>query len=271
MLKRLILLTLFAISMAFLESAVVVYLRALYYPEGFAFPLKLLKGPILLTELIREAATMVMLITVSMMADRRRMLRFAWFIYMFAIWDIFYYVFLWLILGWPESLLTWDLLFLIPVSWVGPVLAPVINSFTMILLAGVIISADGRTAGRANGRTGGQADVRTGGQADRRTGGPVRLTGLEWSFLIIGSLITIMAYIEEYSRYMLERFSFGEWFSLSNQAEVLAHAGEFIPAGFPWWLFITGEVLFVIAIFFFWNRNLRRRGKFVPAFSLKSS
>lgn len=110
--------------MAFLESAVVVYLRAIYYPDGNLFPMKLIEGRIAVTELWREAATMVMLITVAVIVSKRAIERFAWFIYAFAIWDIFYYVFLYFLLGWPQSLLTWDILFLIPVTWTGPVLAP---------------------------------------------------------------------------------------------------------------------------------------------------
>jgi len=140
-----VLLTIFAIAMGFLESAVVIYLREIYYPEGFAFPLNIIHGKIAVTEILREAATIVMLVSVSILAARRWIIRFAWFIYLFAIWDIFYYVFLRVLLGWPESLLTWDILFLIPTTWVGPVLAPVINSLTMILLAILLIVADRRT------------------------------------------------------------------------------------------------------------------------------
>ena len=228
--NKVIIITLFGIAMGFLESAVVVYLRAIYYPEGFAFPLKIIEGPIAITEIIREAATIIMLLTVSMLASRRWILRFAWFIYLFAIWDIFYYVFLWVLLGWPEYLLTWDILFLIPTTWVGPVLAPVINSVTMILLAVVII------------RTG-------------KFKQDVRLSFTEWGCLIAGSIVTIMAYTEDYSRYMLDRFSFTEWYSLSNQTAVLAHAAEYIPGSFSWWLFLLGTCLFIIAITFFIYRN----------------
>ena len=131
--------TLFGIAMAYLESAVVVYMREIYYPEGFTFPLKMIEGRIAVTEIFREAATMVMLVTIAMIASRHAIERFAWFLYTFAIWDIFYYVFLYLLLGWPSSLMTWDILFMIPVTWTGPVLAPVINSITMILLATIII------------------------------------------------------------------------------------------------------------------------------------
>jgi len=230
---RPITITFFAIAMGFLESAVVVYLRAIYYPEGFAFPLKIIEGPIAITEIIREAATIVMLGTVSFLAARRWILRFAWFIYIFAIWDIFYYLFLWALLGWPESLLTWDILFLIPTIWVGPVLAPVINSVTMILLAVVIIRA---------------------GEIHDH----VRLSSIEWGCLIAGSLITILAYILGFSRHMLARFTFAEWFGFTNQSELLAHAAEYIPNSFNWWLFLLGELLFMIAICWFWKRYFRK-------------
>ena len=73
--------TVFAIAMGFLESAVVIYLREIYYPGGFAFPLKLIGGTLALTEILREAATMIMLLMVASIASRRAIERFAWFIY----------------------------------------------------------------------------------------------------------------------------------------------------------------------------------------------
>ncbi|MFH0762038.1 MAG: hypothetical protein V2A67_11100 [Bacteroidota bacterium] len=232
--KRLVFLlipvTLFAIAMGFLESAVVVYLREIYYPEGFSFPLKNLEAPVTYTEFFREVATLVMLVSVAWLIARAWIVRFAWFIYLFAIWDIFYYIFLWLLLGWPESLLTWDILFLIPTIWVGPVLAPVINSCTMILLAMVIIRAGIRHE-------------------------QVRLTGLAWGFLIAGALITILAYIQGYSRYMQEQFSLAEWVGSSNQTEVMAHAARYVPGDFNWLLFLTGTGLFVLAILQVIRRN----------------
>src|ERR1035437_10974400 len=100
----------FAAAMAFLESAVVVYLRALYYPEGFVFPLKMMDQQILVTEIFREAATIVMLFTIGVISTKSWISRFAVFIYAFAIWDIFYYIYLVFLLGWPPSLLTWNLL-----------------------------------------------------------------------------------------------------------------------------------------------------------------
>jgi len=118
--------------MAYLESAVVVYLRAIYYPSGFEFPLVAMPGPMVALEIGREAATVVMLLAVAMLLGRDGWERFFVFSIAFGVWDIFYYVFLWVFLRWPQSLLTWDVLFLIPVPWLGPVLAPVIVSLALI-------------------------------------------------------------------------------------------------------------------------------------------
>jgi len=223
----------FAIAMAFLESAIVVYLRAIYYPDGFIFPLKLIAGQIAITELWREVATMVMLITVAVIVSKRTIERFAWFIYAFAIWDIFYYIFLYYLLGWPSSLLTWDILFLIPVTWTGPVLAPVINSLTMILLASVIVhylSSNER----------------------------FRVSLVEWIFLIFGSLVVIYTYTEGYTRYMLTRFSINDLLSVTPKKEVMKYATGFIPVHFNWILFGVAEILFFLAIFLIIKRAKRK-------------
>lgn len=116
--------TAFAVAMGFLEATVVVYLRAIYYPTGFTFPLVSMAPQLVVAELLREAATLVMLLAPAALLSRNRLERFAWFCWAFAVWDLFYYVFLKVLLGWPESLLTWDVLFLLPTVWVGPVLAP---------------------------------------------------------------------------------------------------------------------------------------------------
>ena len=138
-LRTLLIISLFSVAMGFLESAVVVYLRDILYPGGFDFPLSPIPVDLAVTELLREVATLVMLVTIGILVSNRFSTGFAWFIYSFAIWDIFYYVFLKLLLGWPESLFTWDVLFLIPTTWTGPVLSPVLVSLSMILLALVIL------------------------------------------------------------------------------------------------------------------------------------
>jgi hypothetical protein len=219
----------FSVAMAFLESAVVVYLRALYYPEGFTFPLKLIAPEIAVTEFIRELATMVMLIGIGIIAGRKNIERFAFFIFSFAIWDIFYYVFLKLLLGWPSSLLTCDILFMIPLSWVGPVIAPVINSLTMLLLASVIIYFVEKK---------GFAQVGT----------------INWILLIIGSLIIIVSYMLEYTDFMLKHMSIAELFNYNNSEKIIKFTTEFIPARFNWILFIIGEFFHLLAIGFLYFR-----------------
>ncbi len=131
-----------SIAMAALESAVVVYLRALFYPDGFTVALKLIDQRILLIEIAREGATLVMLIGIGGLAGINFKDRFAYFLLSFAVWDIFYYVWLKAFIDWPSSVLEWDILFLIPFTWLGPVLAPVICSVTMILLAIVILRSN---------------------------------------------------------------------------------------------------------------------------------
>src|SRR4030065_1101828 len=132
-------LIIFGIAMGFLEAAVVVYLRQIYYPEGFAFPLKAMALGELSIEYLREISTIVMLFSIGIIAGRYFYDRFAYFLFCFGIWDIFYYVWLKILLNWPSSLLTWDILFLIPVVWAGPVLAPIICATTMIIFSGFIL------------------------------------------------------------------------------------------------------------------------------------
>jgi hypothetical protein len=221
--KKLIWVALFGMAFGLIECAVVVYLRELYYPEGFAFPLKMISPSIALTEVLREAGTMVLLLSVALIAGRSAISRFAWFIYAFAFWDIFYYVFLYLILGWPPSLLTWDILFLIPVNWTGPVLAPVINSLTMILLAVVILKKESQFEG-------------------------IRIKWLEWVMLLGGSLLTLFVYMEDTLHFLLGRMSFMEILNPANASTVSRFISAYIPSHFNWWLFTLSELLFLFTI-----------------------
>jgi hypothetical protein len=131
--RKLWLLFVFALAMGYLEAAVVVYLRQIFYPEGFSFPIKQISTDQAFVELGREAATVVMLLAVAFIAERTRRGRLVCFMLLFGIWDIAYYIWLRVTISWPSSLLTWDLLFLIPVIWTGPVLAPVLVSVLMIV------------------------------------------------------------------------------------------------------------------------------------------
>jgi len=136
---KLLWLTVFAITMAFVESAIVVYLRAIYYPDGFRFPLKAITDYKIVIEVLREAATVSMLLSVAFLAGKNCWERFAYFMYSFGLWDIFYYVWLRVLLNWPASLFDWDILFLIPLPWISPVIAPVSISLLMIIFS-ILIS-----------------------------------------------------------------------------------------------------------------------------------
>lgn len=131
--KKFTLIAIFGIAMAYLEAAVVVYLRMVFYPEGFQFPLKIMPISTFFIEFGREFTTIVMLVAIGYLAGKTLLERFFYFIFTFGIWDIFYYVWLKVILNWPTSLLENDLLFLIPIPWIGPVIAPIIVSLTMII------------------------------------------------------------------------------------------------------------------------------------------
>ena len=208
--------TLFSIAMGYLESAVVVYLRELYYPSGFDFPMVTLKGHIAITEIIREAATMIMLFTVACIAAESNLKRFAWFLYCFAIWDIFYYLFLKILIDWPSSLLTWDILFLIPVVWTGPVIAPLIVSFTMILLSGTILFTDIK---------------------------PVPFKA--YMLILSGAFIVFLSFILDFSAYLLQQYSFAGLFKFRLHQMILE---QYVPIRFNWWLFIAGEILILTGI-----------------------
>jgi hypothetical protein len=142
--RQLLLSFFFATAMAYLESAVVVYLRLLYYPEGFEFPLAPIPPFILWVEIGREAATIIMLYTVARFLARNAMQAFAWFCFNFAVWDLWYYGWLKIFLNWPASLLDWDVLFLIPLPWISPVLAPVLVSLALLLTALLILWRENR-------------------------------------------------------------------------------------------------------------------------------
>jgi hypothetical protein len=215
--------TLFAIAMGYLESAVVVYLREIYYPEGFAFPLKIMNMRIAVTEILREFATLVMLGSVGYIAGRSKLEKFGLFIFAFGIWDIFYYVFLKLLLGWPESLFTWDILFLLPTTWVGPVLAPAINATSMVIFGGLIwfFKSKGQLV---------QVKVR------------------EWIMLISGSLIVIWTYIEDYVSFLQKSFSLSEIFFPTETGRLIESAVTYVPQDFSWWIFWIGQLLIMAGI-----------------------
>jgi hypothetical protein len=124
----------FAAGMAWVEAACVYYLRVMvdrvepYQPDPL--PIRGILGEV---ELVREGATLLMLAMTGMLAGRTWRARLGYTAIAFGAWDILYYVFLRIISGWPASLFDWDILFLLPLPWWGPVLAPVCIASLMMV------------------------------------------------------------------------------------------------------------------------------------------
>jgi hypothetical protein len=225
----LLVVTIFSIAMGLLESAVVIYMRAILYTEGFGFPLSPVQPDLMLTELLREGATIVMLLGIGFLAGRNKSERFAWFLYSFAIWDIFYYVFLWLLIGWPSSLMTYDVLFLLPSTWIGPVITPIIISLTMMAFALLILVVN-------------------------RQKEDIKIPGISWLLLITGSLILILGFIWDYSAFIMESMTIRDIWTLPKE-QVLKLATQYIPRKFNWFLFILGELVILSGILLFYLRR----------------
>jgi hypothetical protein len=187
------LLLLFGISFGYVEAAVVVYLRTVteparlsyyaQYPPESLFPIltpvelrsanhgqlwKLLR-----IEIPREAATLIMLAAVAGAVGIDGTGMIAAFVIAFGVWDIAFYGFLKLLIGWPVSLFTWDLLFLLPVPWSGPVLAPVIVSLSMI--------------------GGGVSVLRR-----QAYGRPVQLSTGHWAGVLLGGVVILLSFTWDY-------------------------------------------------------------------------
>ena len=211
--RTLVALTLFGVAFAYVEAAVVVYLRVHYdpirrdtypqRPEGDLFPMLQVEhleqaGPqyehMLWTELGRELATMFMLAAVGLAVARSFREWLAGFMIAFGVWDIFFYVFLKLLIDWPESLLTWDILFLVPLPWVGPVISPALVAAGMIAAGVVILWREAR-------------------------GSPIRFAWFHWLAILGGALILVAAFCWDH-----KNTSAGGW-----------------PNRFNWPLFILGE------------------------------
>ena len=142
--KTFLIVVVFSIAFGYIEAAVVVYLRQIFHPDGFIFPMTVFgTGPLfkrfLLTEIGREAATIVLIFTGAWLSGHNCRQRIAYFMIIFAVWDIFYYVWLKVILDWPATIMDWDILFLMPVTWASPVLYPILISITLIVFAVAIL------------------------------------------------------------------------------------------------------------------------------------
>ncbi|MEA3316695.1 MAG: hypothetical protein U9R54_01935, partial [Bacteroidota bacterium] len=215
--KRILWITIFAITMGIFEAAIVIYLRALYYPTGFDFPLIPIDNTIAITEIIREFASLIMLLSVAILTGKNLSQRFAMFIYSFAIWDIVYYIFLKLILNWPESFFSWDILFLLPVTWTGPVISPIVISLIMILLALVI------------------------NKFNKKKHFSLIINKYECLLLIGGAFVVFLSFIWDYSKYLISNFN--EIKSVSFTDKLFNLSVKYIPQKFNWILFFVGVAI----------------------------
>ncbi len=229
---RFLWLAVFAVAMGFLEAIVVVYLRELYYPEGFGFPLKLMSPDLVTIEWIREVATLVMLAGVGIITGRNNLQRLWYALFAFGVWDIIYYVALKLLIGWPASLLTWDLLFLIPVSWLGPVLAPVLNSVTMIMMALLLVARE-------------------------ENGFYVKVRLTDWILIFSGALIILYTYLIDFLRLIFESGVLEQGKSQQAAEQLVTLITSYTPGNYRWLIFIAGEMLIVAATVSIYIRSTR--------------
>ncbi len=172
--KRFAVVIVFSIAFAYIEAAVVVYLRTIFYPDGFIFPLtdfgtSVLWNRLLLTEVGRETATIVLVFSSAWLFGRDLQQRFALFLTIFAIWDIFYYLWLKVLINWPCSVMDWDVLFLVPITWASPVLAPVLISIVLLLFAVIMLYR--------------YSCIR-----------PLKVTLLEWLGFILAALVVVVSF-----------------------------------------------------------------------------
>lgn len=202
-------LAIFAIAMAYLEAAIVVYLRELYYPGNILklFPPKLFTNFDLTVELGREAATVVMMYSIARLVNVKNATRtFAAFVFLFGVWDLFYYIWLKVLIGWPVAWLEWDILFLIPIVWLGPWICPALISLLFIIWGGWVLLFPQ----------------------------PVRLTRAQVAMFLVGAALVLVSFFQPVIPLLLEKGRSGFL--------------EFTPDGFWYWAFIPGFLLMVLGL-----------------------
>jgi hypothetical protein len=230
---QLVFLGVFGIAMGLLEAIVVVYLRELYFPGGFRFPLRFIPQQMLRNEMLRELSTLVILTSVAAVATKKFVIRFAVFLFAFGVWDIFYYVFLKALLDWPQSLFTWDVLFLIPVTWVGPVLAPLVCSLTMIGLGLFFITLE-------------------------REYGSARVEMIVWVLLAAGAALIVLSFVWDYAGIIMEGGFYKDLAGLTDNGTFQAAVASFVPVHYHWELFGAGETLILLSALAAYRETARR-------------
>lgn len=129
--------------MAYVEATVVVYIRRIYSINDLLLDIPPYDPSLALIEVGRELATLIMLVAVGWAVGKSLQSRLSFTFLSFGLWDVFYYFWLRVFTGWPDSLLSTDILFLIPLPWWGPVIAPVLIACLMIAYGVISLIAEG--------------------------------------------------------------------------------------------------------------------------------
>jgi hypothetical protein len=162
-----------------------------------------------------------MLLSLAFVVTQSWVKRLAAFIFCFGTWDIFYYVFLRLLVGWPESLFTWDILFLVPVPWVGRVLDPVLVALLMILMGCFLLARDESSNQR-------------------------RIPLVWWLSLVLANVLMLFSMMQDYVFYLSQgRSGSAMWNVDGTLFEDLA---TYVPEVFNWPLFLAGYALALLFV-----------------------
>lgn len=194
---------LFAIAMAYVESTVVVYIRRIYGISDLLLDIPPFDPVIAPIEVGRELATLVMLLAVGWAVGKTLHSRISFAFFTFGIWDIFYYIWLRVFIGWPNSLFSSDILFLIPLPWWGPVIAPVLIACLMVV--GGVLAVISEDKGRK-----------------------IKFFISDWITLIAGVLIMLYSFMED---------------ALSIIPTDVDTIAQLRPTSFNWPIYILGLVI----------------------------
>ena len=143
MTTKLLLLAVFGIAMAHFEGVVVVYLRkalGMLDSESNKESVEKIPRRYLKIEMTREASTIIMLVVIAYLTGGSWVEKGVFFLWTFAFWDLFYYLSLYILIKWPPTLTTIDVLFLIPKPWIAPVWFPVgVSSLTILIISILVL------------------------------------------------------------------------------------------------------------------------------------
>lgn len=170
--KKFVPILFFAIAMACIEAATVVYLRDVFGINDLMRDIPLYNPKIAPIELCRELATLVMLLTLGWAAGKSLQSRLSFALFAFGVWDIAYYIWLRVFVDWPTSLLDMDLLFLIPLPWWGPIITPMLIACLMIIWGMIAVIKEEK-------------------------GRKIKMSWLEWGGAFLGVLIMLYSFMRD--------------------------------------------------------------------------